>query len=610
MEKCELGFTVKFTNPPKIDFLQEHKNLIIDTKHFGQEFKEKLISTIDNLDEQTNGVLIHSENFQAQRLLQERYKGTINCIYIDPPYNAQSSEILYKNSYKHSSWLSLIYDRLKISRYLLNYPAVNIIAVDEVENFKLGLMISQIFPDYEDSCISIQHNPTGQQGINFSFTHEFAHFIFPKGQSCIGLDDRNEQNRGSEPDVRPLRNVSSGKNHYRNSAANCFYPIFVKGGKIIGFGDVSDDSFHPDGINELLKNDVIAVYPIDPSNNESKWVFARDTVESIADELRAEYDPKKNIWDIIRTKSRFRYKSLWSDKRYSANSWGSVILNNMFKKVPFDYPKSIYTVSDCIDAGLNNKSYGIVLDYFAGSGTTGHAVTNLNREDKGNRKYILVEMGDYFNTVTKPRMQKVIYAAEWKNGKPTSRVTGVSHIMKYFQLESYEDTLTNIKLSDDAQKQHSSLFREEYMVKYMLDIESKGSLINLDQFRTPFTYKLKITEKNETNEKTIDLVETFNYLIGLKVKKLRVRDGFKTVEGTLPDGQKSFVFWRNLSSNEEKDNKILIGFFNELRKEIDFTGIKKIFINGDNSLANMRQNNETFDVCLTETVFKEKMFEV
>jgi len=143
----------------------------------------------------------------------------------------------------------------------------------------------------------------------------------------------------------------------------------------------------------------------------------------------------------------------------------------------------------------------------------------------------------------------------------------------------------------------------------MLDIESKGSLINLDQFKTPFNYKLKITEKNETNEKEIDLVETFNYLIGLTVNKLRVIDDFKSIEGTLPDGQKSFVLWRNLSGNEEKDNKLLLGFFNELRKEIDFTDIKKIFINGDNSLANMRQNNETFDVCLTEAVFKEKMFE-
>src|SRR5690606_38176388 len=113
--------------------------------------------------------------------------------------------------------------------------------------------------------------------------------------------------------------------------------------------------------------------------------FARQTVESIIDELKPVFDPKKEVWDIIRVKSRFRYKSLWHDPRYSANSWGSVVLNSILPGNPFSYPKSIFTVRDCIDAGLNNSDHGYVLDYFAGSGTTGHAVINLNREDGGRR---------------------------------------------------------------------------------------------------------------------------------------------------------------------------------------------------------------------------------
>ncbi|MGD9557714.1 MAG: DNA methyltransferase, partial [Mangrovibacterium sp.] len=507
-----------FSNPLTVDFLKQNPFLVLDTAFFGETFKWKLISAIENFDEHCDGLLINSENFQALNLLENRYQESIRCVYIDPPYNAQSSEILYKNTFKHSSWLSLMHNRVFKSQRLLKSNFVYITAIDEVENFKLGLIYEDLFPNCDDASISIVHNPTGQQGSNFSYTHEFAHFIYPSGLNCIGFEDRNDQMREATPDIRPLRNVSSGKNHLREAAANCFYPIFVKNGAIIGFGDVSNDDFHPENINITRADGVIEVYPIDPSNVESKWVFARDNVESILDELTAEYNAKKGIWDIIRKKSRFRYKSLWSDKRYSANSWGSVILNNILPNNPFTYPKSIYTVMDCLDAGLNNSNSGIILDYFGGSGTTGHAIIDLNRKDPlSNRKYILVEMGNYFETVTKPRIQKVIYSKDWKDGKPMGR-DGVSHCFKYMRLESYEDTLNNLELKRSETQQQvldmNSTFREGYMLNYMLDVEAQGSLLNLEWFENPFNCYLNITRNNELQPTKIDLVETFNYLIG------------------------------------------------------------------------------------------------
>ena len=108
----------------------------------------------------------------------------------------------------------------------------------------------------------------------------------------------------------------------------------------------------------------------------------------------------------MRTKKRFRYKTNWVDKKYSANSYGSSVLTHM--KVPFSYPKSIFNVMDCINGGMSGEKQGFILDYFAGSGTTGHAIINLNREDEGNRKYILVEMGEYFERATKYRIKKAI----------------------------------------------------------------------------------------------------------------------------------------------------------------------------------------------------------
>src|SRR5699024_8815777 len=221
----------------------------------------------------------------------------------------------------------------------------------------------------------------------------------------------------------------------------------------------------------------------------------------------------------------------------------------------------IYTVKDCVYAVSGKED--IVLDYFAGSGTTGHSVINLNREDSGDRKYILVEMGEYFNTVTKPRIQKVIYSKDWKNGKPVSR-EGVSHMFKYMRLESYEDTLNNIELQRTSEQQEaieeamSPDAREEYLLSYMLDVESEGSssLLNIDSFNNPFDYQMLIQNGMETKKTRIDLVETFNYLIGLHVNTIDTFVGIKVITGTLRTGEKSMIIWRNIDviSNEELKN--------------------------------------------------------
>src|SRR5690606_3345279 len=141
-----------------------------------------------------------------------------------------------------------------------------------------------------------------------------------------------------------------------------------------------------------------------------------------------------------------------------------------------------------------------------------HAVINLNREDGGKRKYILIEMGEYFESIIKPRMKKVIYSKDWKNNKPVSR-EGSSHIFKYISLESYEDTLNNLEINL-TQEQLSLLeqnpeLREQYMLSYMLNNETENSmsLLNIDMFKNPFEYKMKIAKGLETQVTTIDLVE-------------------------------------------------------------------------------------------------------
>jgi adenine-specific DNA-methyltransferase len=649
-----------YSNPLTVEFLKGNPFLVLDTALFNVSFKDRLLAEIQDLDEKTDGLLIHSENFQALNLLQERNRKQLKCVYIDPPYNAQSSEILYKNTYKHSSWLSLIQDRVRASFPLLSDTFVYITAIDEVENFRLGLMFEELYSGCEDACISIVHNPTGQQGNNFSFTHEFAHFVFPKNRNCIGLEDRNDKTRELSPDIRPLRNVSSGKNHLRESAANCFYPIYIKDGEICGFGDNCDTKFHPESINIVKDNGIIEVYPIDPQNVESKWVFARNTVESILDELSAEYNSKKKAWDIIRKKSRFRYKSLWEDKRYSANSWGSVVLNAMIPNSSFTYPKSIYTVRDCIDAGLNNSREGTVLDYFAGSGTTGHAIINLNREDEGKRKYILVEMGNYFDEVTKPRIQKAVYSKDWKDGKPVSK-EGISHAFKYIRLESYEDATNNLEFQNDLEREKAlegnSEFRKEYMLRYWLKMETKGSpsLLNIKQFSDPTAYTLRVKKpgSDEYAEKAVDLIETFNWLIGLHVDHIDVprtysakfkreedpelpedqttrlvlngrmeekpdeKWWFRKVEGRVcrTPGDKNnmdrvLVIWRKLTGNLEEDNLMLDEWFKKYRLSTQDMEFDFIYVNCSNNLPNLRRDDENWKVRLTEETFHQTMWDM
>jgi len=226
----------------------------------------------------------------------------------------------------------------------------------------------------------------------------------------------------------------------------------------------------------------------------------------------------------------------------------------------------------------------------------------------------LVEMSDYFNTVLKPRIQKVIYSKDWKEGKPVSR-EGSSQLFKYLRLESYEDALNNLELKrtpdqDDLLRQNEPL-REDYMLRYQLDVETRdsASLLNLSQFTNPFAYQLKIANGSvgESRPMNVDLVETFNYLLGLRVVHLDTIRGFRVVQGVNPDGEKVLVIWRSVA---EKPNAELDTFFQKQgynTKDLEFA---LIYVNGDNNLENLKRADETWKVRRIEDEFKRLMFDV
>lgn len=599
-----------YTEPLTVEFLQSNLYLVLDTAFFSVEFKERLLASMDDIDGQMDGLLVHSENFQALQLLQERFREQVKCIYIDPPYNTTASEIIYKNNYKHSSWTSFIFDRIFCSKCLMRDDAIFQIAIDDTENYNLKPICDNIFgQDNYVATICIQHNPRGRaDAMYISPSHEYLQ-LYSRSYANLVMNQllqTNEELRDkysksdNNSSYRELPFKRSGSNSRRSDRPNLFYPLYY------------DPNSNKLSLKKL-SNDYVEILPLDSDGNERVWRWGPEKASSL---FETEFVVKKNLKGNYtvnvkdRTKNTIKPKTFWYGSKYDASSHGTMLLKNLFKNPEFSYPKSINAVYDALYIGSEDNSF--ILDYFAGSGTTAHAVINLNREDQGFRKYILVEMGEYFDTVTKPRIQKVIYSEDWKDGKPLSR-KGSSHMFKYIRLESYEDTLNNLELRrSEAQQMQLDLHdqaREEYLLSYMLDLESQGSpsLLNLDDFSNPFDYKLNITRRNESRLQVIDLPETFNYLLGLTVRQSEVVRGFKVIRGELPNGERALIIWRNLN---EKPNQDLEEFMDSSAYNPRDNEFDRIYINGDNHIENRRAEGDRWKVLLIEEEFKRLMFDV
>lgn len=388
----------------------------------------------------TENLIIEGDNLEVLKLLQKSYLGKVKMIYIDPPYNT-GNDFIYPNDYSesldvylaytgqtdsegrkfgtnteadgrfHSKWMSMMYPRLMLARNLLTPDGVLVCTIDENEQVNLGALLREVFPEglYEQVCVTVVHNPRGIQGTNFSYTHEYAFFVYPSGIKAIG--DRKIE--AQDVDWRSLRD--NGGESLRSDARNCFYPILVRDGQVIGFGDVSDDAVHPQQTERI--DGVDYVYPIDRQGVERKWRYARQSVESVQHLLRVRQG--KGGLEIEIGKDFGMYRTVWLDKRYDANENGTKVVNALVPDSPFSFPKSLWSVYDALYSVVGDDKDAIVLDFFAGSGTTGHAVLEMNRIDAGSRRFILVQLPEPIDNhnryktiadVTKTRVQSVCEA--------------------------------------------------------------------------------------------------------------------------------------------------------------------------------------------------------
>jgi len=413
-----------------------------------KEVKSKEIITDKN---KPVNLLIKGDNYHTLSILNYTHAKKIDVIYIDPPYNTGAKNWKYNNNYvikddafRHSKWLSMMEKRLYLAKNTLKEDGCLICAIDENEHANLVLLLEQVFPRYNIDSITIVHNPRGIQGKNFSYNHEYAVFVYPN------LKEKYISNAKRESTL--VRNFRvDGSNSPRNTAKTCFYPFIIKEGKIIGVGEVAPKSFHPKKQTIEVKKGVFEVWPIDIKGIERKWSYSVNTVREILDQLNTK--KRSNRFEIYRSKDEAPYRTVWINSKYDANEYGSKLVNSI-TGVQFPFPKSLYTVKECLTAVAKNKKNATILDFFAGSGTTGQAVLEMNIDDNGKRKFIICtnNEGNICTEVCYPRIKSVIKG--YKKQSNGEKIKGLGGNLKYFKTDfvSYKEPTdrNKIRLTEEA----------------------------------------------------------------------------------------------------------------------------------------------------------------
>jgi len=365
------------------------------------------------------------------------HRHAIDAIYIDPPYNTGAKDWKYNNDYvegddlyRHSKWLAMMERRLVMAKELLNPDdSVLIVTIDEKEIHRLGLLLEQLFPEAHIQMVTIVINPNGvARGAELNRVEEYAYFCFfgscaPEKLSDTLLDQGRE-GQANRDSVRWERLMRGGSNSRRADRPNLFYPLFVDPVKrvIAEIGEPLPLGF--DRRNVPDRQGLITVWPLRLGGEEANWRTSPEYLRTLLDQGMARlgaYDAKNDHWSVLylgkaqikRIESseihilgraedgslllhhcdagiRMTPKTVWNRPRHSADQYGSRLLRTLLPGQRFPFPKSLYAVEDALRIFLASKPDAIVLDFFAGSGTTAHAVMRLNRQDGGRRQCILV----------------------------------------------------------------------------------------------------------------------------------------------------------------------------------------------------------------------------
>jgi adenine-specific DNA-methyltransferase len=546
-----------------VEFLKTNRNLVVDTRHFSEEFKWRLLSSFDDLESSIDGLLFKSENFQALNLLLEKFRGNIKSIYIDPPYNTGSDEFLYKDNYKHSSWLSMMFDRLSLSHFLLQPSGTIGVSIDnnELDNF---LKLMDVVYQNRRAIITIKRGSvTGPKVINPGVVN-VAEFLVLHSKS----ENDWVPNRVYRKRKRDKRYNKFIVNRNKNPSEWKFTSLLQQFAKFKGIPknrlkrDLGNnyekelDEFILENADSVVRT---AALDDDKISNDAKElkIKSKDNPDIIYHFHREKYDD----WYVVNGE-RILFYSDGLVKIGSKAVRGELVTDIWTDTLPNDLhneggvslkkgKKPEKLIGRFFELTTNEGE--LIMDFFAGSGTACAAAQKMGR------KWIGVEMANFFDSILIKRLKNTLFGE-------TSGISSVTNwkgggFVKYHTLEQFEDTLNNILFSDKNGLIQTTLHElPDYFLQHILNIETKDSptRLTVDRFKTPFDYKIRTMQSGKEITTPVDLVETFNYLLGAKVKKIGQYENEQTKyiivygeKGEAPSCSKVLIIWRNY------DEKIL-----------------------------------------------------
>ena len=585
---------------PLLDGL--YPTLPLDTQYFKEDeaFIDKLLALFDDLESQIDGVLLNSENFQAMDLLMEKYRGAIRCVHIDPPYNTDTSGFLYKNDYQHSSWLTMMENRLSLAEQLMAPDSCILCHIDENEYENLFKVFNTLQMKNQGTVVWDKRNPVS--GPNRIATqHEY---VVCRSKGNIKLQYYNFNREAI------LKKASALVKKHNGPTEDCCEefkiwiktpPEFSEGDRAYSNIDENESVFRnvhmgapelrtdPKYFKPLIHPITHKPCPI-PKNG---WGNTPDFMQGLLDKKEISFGTN----ETTQPQRKYYLKDhvvVELSSLIASGETGKQQIEALGLKFPFCHPVGLY---ENLIWSVTPNGKGITLDFFAGSGTTGHAVLNLNKTnrrelnktDKRIRKFILVEMGDYFDSTLKERIRRVMFSQNWKNGKPDAKkkIDGTVGIVKYQRLEQYEDVLNNLTTSPPNYDT-----KTELPVKYLYRPEEQQIRLMIDM-GAPFSNR--ITYGKDSTEGVVDVLETYCYFKGLSVQRRLRFDLNDRVYRVIRSGTRAVVF-RNVTEGMDDTPQLL-----EILVDERLAGVTQLDVNCDANQQALLENSELRQIRLITT---------
>ncbi|MGH7800093.1 MAG: site-specific DNA-methyltransferase [Thermodesulfobacteriota bacterium] len=466
-----------------------YKYLPIDTKHF-KDVEMEILGLFEDLDAELDGWLIKSENYQALNTMLPKFRERVQCIHVDPPYNTDTSGFLYANKFRHSSWLTMMENRLRLAVDLLLLEGYFLCHADENEYERLKLAFDEMGISDAGTIVWDKRNPmTARAGV--ALQHEYVIWrtnankpiYMQNGNIRAMLAKAKEvmQKHGGPTPQATKEYADWVRTNPALSGGEKAYCLLDGQGRV--YQSVSlrapEPRADPKFFQPLIHPVTGKPCPV-PPNGFSRTPETLQEMLARGEIIFGGYEtiqPRQKRF--LTEESEMQVRSVIQDA-----SKGKAYLDDLGLNFPYCHPVSLYKA--LVGAATSDQK-AIILDFFAGSGTTAHAVINLNREDGGSRKYILVEMADYFDSVMLPRIKKVVFSDKWKDGKAQDGGTGISHFCRYYHLEQYEDALRQAKYGDadlfnDPNKDpyHQYVFLRDLKMLEALEVDTKKNEVKVD----------------------------------------------------------------------------------------------------------------------------------